>query len=314
MKKLLSILSLFAAVVSASASNANPKPPQMVFTHEEYDNFETALPHALTEVKDGESLWVYAKFAKPIGTYVNVSKFTDKDGNVVENISFMMHFVSNKGIYGEQPVFVKGGEKSPNGMVFNKGYVAYLDNIDLEKTMEVKLCLSQYIRHKSSFVFLKMIGKSEAARLDTELTLVGKNDVVFSRGTLTCSLESGFPAYKKAWNAYEEITQKGDVADNVLPPTGKFNDDNVKAAIIKEAKTIGITAEKVVFTKDAWSERITQEVPEKRERIVYSYIRYKKGSRCLYAMAEVVQKLVLGNWGPSLVRLYNTDSPIDCGK
>jgi hypothetical protein len=113
---------------------------------------------------------------------------------------------------------------------------------------------------------------------------------------------------------HEEITQKGDIADNVLPPTGKFNDDNVKAAIIKEAKTTGITVDKVVFTKDTWSEAVTQEVPEKRERVVYSYVRYKKGNQCFYAMAEVIQKLVLGTWGPSLVRLYNTDSPLDCGK
>jgi hypothetical protein len=69
-----------------------------------------------------------------------------------------------------------------------------------------------------------------------------------------------------------------------------------------------------VFTKDAWTEVITQEVPEKRERIMYGYLRYKKGSQCLYSMAEVIQKLVLGNWGPSLVKLYNTDSPVDCGK
>ncbi len=301
---------------STDHNSTEGKEGKLIFAHTEFESFDAAAPHAIDEVKDGEEVWIYVKLSKPIGNYTNVQKFTDNEGNLVENVSFMIQFSSrgnSSGKFSEQPVFVKGGEKGERGMVINKGYVAYLDDIDLEKTTEFKMCLSKYIRHKSSFVFLKPIGGGNAGTWDTEIRLKGKNDNVFASGGLMSNLANGIPNYRKAWKAYEQIIQNGDIADNVLPPTGKFNDASVKAAVIKEAKASGIVAEKIVFTTDAWAETINpNDAYQRKERHVFGYITYKNGEQCMYSMAEATQTLVSGNWSASSVKLYNTGTPILC--
>lgn len=315
------ILCLWALVLGGFNSFAGNKEykagkDQMIFTHEEYDNFEQALPHALKEIKDGDRLWMYVRLRKPIGTYLAGSKFTDDEGNVVENIPFTIacnSTGSGSGKAAEQPVFVKGGEKAPNGQVMNKGFVTYLDGIDVSTTTEFKLCLSEYIRHKSSFVFLKVIGGGDAGKWTVGFSLKGKNLDVFLTGSLVCNAEAGIPQYRKAWKNYETIVERGDIADNVLPPTGKFNDEAVRAAIVKDAKTAGIIADKVVFTQDAWEETTADDVHKTKQHLIHAYVTHKKGEQCLYTMVEIIRKLTpAGKYGPPLIRFYHNDTPVLC--
>lgn len=331
--KVLMILILMTAAVSATSGGMIKKSSfleknaqsvddeQMIFTHEEYDNFNAALPHAIKETKDGEKLWMYVKLRNSIGSYTFLNKFTDDEGNMVENIGFqIISFTQEKpneptNGTAEQTVFIKGGDKATGGQVVNKGYFVYLKNIDAQKTTEFKICLSEYIRYKSSFTFLKTIaGRSgKAGKLNTFFILKGNNQDEFLKGEIICNVESGFPKYRKAWTLYEKIVDNGDIADNVLPPTGKFTDAAIKTAITKEAKNIGITAEKVVFTVDRWEEATTNDIYHLKQRKVYAYLSYKEKDQCCYAMAEVEQKLSSsGKWGDSLVKIYNQNTPISC--
>lgn len=316
---ILSLLAMLLRGINLFAGNEEykgGKGDQMIFTNEEYQNFELALPHAVKEIKDGDKLWMYVKLRKPIGTYLAGSKFTDEDGNVVENIPFTLVCNSSgagSGKAAEQPVFVKGGEKAPKGQMMNKGFVAYLDGIDVNTSTEFKICLSEYIRRKSSFVFLKVIGGGEAGKWTVDFFLKGKNLDIFLTGNLICNAEAGIPQYRMAWKKYETIVEKGDIADNVMPPTGKFNDEAVRTAIVKDAKTAGTTAERVIFTQDGWQESTSDDVYQTKQRLTHAYVTYKKGDQCFYTMAEVTQKMTAtGKYGPSLVRFYLSDTPVLC--
>ncbi|MBC8045094.1 MAG: hypothetical protein IAF08_16770 [Rhizobacter sp.] len=320
LKSIMKALIIFIVMLVAGTAKGMAD-DQIIFTHEEYDNFNAALPHAIKETKDGEKLWMYVSLRNPIGSYTFSNNFTDKEGNLVENIGFQIASLSQERPgtpavgSAEQTVFIKGGDKAESGQTVNKSYFVYLKNIDAEKTTEFKICLSEYIRHKSSFTFLKTIGGrgGKAGRLNTIFILKGKNSDEFLQGEIVCNVESGFPQYRKAWTLYEMIVEKGEVADNVLPPTGKFTDAGVRTAITKEAKTTGINAEKVVFTVDGWEESTTNDVYHLKQRKVYAYLSYKEKDQCLYAMAEVEQKLSSsGKWGDSLIKIYNKNTPISC--
>lgn len=287
---------------------------KIIFTNKEYADYAAAASHAIAEIKDGEEVWMYVKMPRPLKEYAWVKRFAGKNGDVVENaeIDIIIGPQDGFGEFAKQSIILKGGEVGEYGMVYNKKMLTYLD-IDYTKATEFKLLLSKYLRGKSSFVMLKAVGGGNIGKWDNEIRLAGGDKKeVFAKGELTCNVENGLTAYRKAWNAYNEILEKGDIADNKLPPTGKFNDQHIRNAILKQAKAEGIAAGKVVFTTDAW-EASTDEY-ERKSRDVYAYVSYKKGNQCMYAMAEVTQRFVLGDWAAAQVKIYNVDTPYECGK
>jgi hypothetical protein len=325
MKKLLFLLIVLSMSLNVFAKFKDDGKPsqgsQMIFTNLEYANFNEALPHAIKEVKDGEKLWMYVKLPNPIGSYAFSSSFTDNAGNAVETIGFTIITMTIENPnepsigYGEQNVFIKGGDKAEGGYIVKKSGNVYLKNIDAQKATEFKLCLSEYIPHKSSYTFLKAVAgkKSKAGKWQTLFILTGKDQERFLESEIISNVENGFPQYRKAWNAYEDIVVNGDIADNKLPPTGKFNDETLKKQIINEAKNMSITPEKVVFTEDAWLESVTNNASLPRQKQIHAYISYKKNGKCFYAMAETTKFLgASGSWGQPAVNIYAADTPIEC--
>ncbi|HMR92459.1 MAG TPA: hypothetical protein PKC69_09090 [Chitinophagaceae bacterium] len=287
---------------------------KIVFTNKEYDDYESAKPHAINEIKDGDELWMYVKMPKPLKEYAWVQRFADKDGNAVENaeVDLVIGPRNGFGEFAKQGIILKGGEVGQYGMVYHKKMLTYLD-IDYTKAAEFKLVLNKYLRGKSSFVVLKAVGGGDIGKWDNEIRLAGGDKKeVFAQGELMCNVEDGIAAYRKAWNAYSEILEKGDIADNKLPPSGRFNDKEIEKLITKQAAAEGIDADKVVFTTDAW-ESSTDEY-ERQTRHVYACLTYEEDGQCMYAMAEVSQRFVLGEWAPAQVSIYNTDTPYACGE
>lgn len=122
---------------------------------------------------------------------------------------------------------------------------------------------------------------------------------------------------KKSNNTQQQSNQQQNnpsvKKNDALPPRGKFNNAEVKTAILKEAASQSIPVSEFYFTYDAW-ENLTGlgENEGERSREVYGCIRYKNGADCVYAMVEVKQEMVLGKYGDYIINIYNKDTPTKC--
>lgn len=280
----------------------------VVFANAEYPDYTAAAQHAVKEVRDGDEVWMYVKFPGPLANYVGTGKTTHPDGTVSETAVVTVECDASRKAtdsdttVAEQAIFLKGGNKSS----------ARLENIDVTTQNELKIYLSKYVRHKSSFVMLKCITKNQAEPLNVRLLLKGKNLDVITSSTLTGLFDSGFPTYMKQWNAYDKVLTSGDILDNELPPIGKFSDAKIRDAIATTVQADGISAPKIYFTMDAWRELSSTRPNVLKERLIYAFALYKKDGQWMFMRAEIHQLMGgSGKWSAPSINLYDKDSPLD---
>lgn len=295
--------------LSAMSSNGN-----IIYTNKEYKNYAEASSNSITEVKDGDELWMYVKLDKPLSNYIDIHKFTDGDGNLIELHSFQI-VIGPKGEtypeFAEQKIYVNSGKNIDKDESRKSAHFTRLD-VDPSTTTEFKLILSKYLRRKSTSIFLKAVGGGSAGKWDNEIRLVHKNkSITFANGPIMCNVEDGIAKYRKLWKEYETVIDKGDVADNTLPPTGKFTDAKLKVKILEKLKAHKGLPQSLNFTFDDW-----QVVGEDngKSRKMYAYALYKQNGKCSYTMVEVTQIMTVfqSTWSEPEIHFYKEDSPIEC--
>lgn len=286
----------------------------MIYANKEYKNFEEASAHSIKEIKDGDDVWMYVKLDKPLSNYIDVDKYTDSDGNLIELHSFHI-IIGPKGEtypeFAQQRVYVNAGKNIDKDPSIRSAFVGRLD-IDPSTTTDFKILLSKYLRRTSTTVLLQAVGGGNAGRWDNEIRLVHKNKTItFANAPILCNVVDGIAKYRKAWKEYENVIQNGDIADNVLPPTGKFTDAKLKVKILEKLKTHKGLPHSLNFTFDDWEIVIDD---NGRRRKVYAYALYKQNGKCSYTMVEVEQIMTVfqSTWSEARIHFYKEDSPIEC--
>lgn len=286
----------------------------MIFSKKEYDSFDKAAADTVNTIEDGDSLWLYVKLDKPLYNYVDISRFTDNDGHLIELHSFHI-VIGPRGAtypeYAQQQIYVNAGKNVDKDRSVNSGIVTKL-NVDPNTTTELKILLSSYSKGKSSFVLLEAIGGGEIGMWDNEIRLVfNYKTETFASAPILCNMINGLSNYKQAWKVYENVIKNGDEGDNSLPITGKFNDLKLKASILEKLKAKKGLPASFNFTVDDWT---VYTAANGQSRTVHGYALYKESDKCYYTMIEVEQIMTYqqSEWSEPSIHFYKENAPVEC--
>lgn len=316
---------ILSSLLISIAAFSQKTPAKMVLAKAAYPDYSTAAAHAVTEVTDGDSLWLYVQFQDAVKNHVVVSRKNNPDGSVSKR-SLLLFSIGPKGntesTYNSQQLCLKGCDASDYAQ-FN--LYSILDEKSMEKN-EFRLCLTGYVKNQSNPIFLKTVGGGNPGVWHNELRLYTgtadsqfpemvswKDDKPLGIIPILCNVDDGIVKYKKMLAAYNEVLDKGDKSSNVLPAKGKFNDAAIKAKVGQIAKTKGWAVKEIFFVENNWVEFGEINDLDKYRR-VYAVAVYKKGTSCFFSYLEVIQRYRYGTatYGPSDIKISNEDLPIEC--
>jgi hypothetical protein len=298
-----------------SYTSGNKSAVEIIFTKEYYDNFDLAKPHAIHEVMDGDPLWLYAKLEQPLKNYVYTQRVTANDGSV----KTLRHFQLGIGPQGEESDYENiqiwvGNEHGES----ISGTCNIIPADYLEKK-EFLLSLTTFKKYLSTKLFIELVGSGDAGIWENEIRFykgiieAGADNPALGVGKITCNLENGVVKYRKMWNTFNEVLEKGSAEDNSLPNKGHFEDAALKNTIINDLKNHGLTFNKVYFVTGWIDYNANTGERYRKAQAVYTY---KKEGRCFFGFVYPTQYLnnLTGSWTPIKLEYEGNGFPITCDK
>lgn len=289
MKKLLFTfnMALFAIICFAQKGS-------IIFTHAEHSNFDAAKSHAITEVKDGDDLWMYAKFDKPMSSF---TQETDAYGNPAYYLRLAIGAAGNSTDWSEDMMQLPAS---------------------LAAASEIKINLSPGItdRTKANGIFVYAVGKGQpgvwknSVRIN-QRTKSGDSKKI-AEGAITANVPDDIQRYKKIARQFEEILDGKTVFKEKPIREGSFKDAALLNMVKDELKKKGYSPTKVYFISDNWKETYDNKNNSSIRSVTAVYL-YKKGKDCMMGKAYVESKgnPKLKQYGPKTVRL-GEEKLIDC--
>lgn len=244
---------------------------EIIYTNKEYSTFEQALPHKITEVKDGDPLWMYLRFPGPMINYIPADLSAGIDENGFEVYSFRVGM---------------GPEDASD--IWNI-WPFYFQKKDLSAS-EIKINLAPGIagKNKSANSFLHTVGKGRAGIWKNAMLVYVKYGEYLAVGPLTCNVENGITKYKKMSSEWFEKTNVGTAEENVLPEPQSFSDNSIRQLCLNKIRAKEIKPSKFYFTSKDWSE-VFDGNNRKVARVVNAAFTYTLGNECMFGTLEIRQ-------------------------
>lgn len=283
--KRVSILIILAFI----ATNIFAQKGTIVFTHKEYANFDAAKPHAIKEVKDGDDLWMYAKFDKPMSSFIEEK---DAYGNPAYYLRLAIGAAGNETDWSESEITLNKQKAAAN---------------------EIAISLSPAIpdRMRANAIFVHSVGKGQPGVWKNSIRIKTANGKKVAEGEIIANVPDDIQRYKKIAGRFESILDGKSVYKEKAPKEEKPKDAALISMVKDAVKKKGINASKVYFTTDTWRETFHDDGTSTRS-LAAAYL-YTKGKDCIVGRAFVETK---GNpktkkYGPNTVRMGD-EKLIDC--
>lgn len=288
MKKLLFLVATAVIVTGAFAQKGT-----IIFTSSEHANYDAAKAHAIKEVKDGDDLWMYVKFDKPISSF---TEETDAYGKKAYYLRLAIGAAGNSTDWSEDAMQLPQNIASSN---------------------EIKINLSPGLtdRSKANGIFVYAVGKGQpgvwknSVRVN-QRTKSGESKKI-AEGEITANVPDDIQRYKKIARQFENVLDGKAVFKEKPLREGSFKDAAIMNMVKDELKKKGYTPTRVYFYSDNWKE--SYHTNTSSTRAVQAVYLFKKGRDCWMGNAFVEMK---GNpqtkqYGAKSVRLGN-EKLIDC--
>ncbi len=271
---------------------------QMALTTGEVKDFAEAKPLAVSQISDGDPLWLYIKFNGALERYV--------------------HRIEKAEGPEEYVLFVEIG---PQGEMMAKNhYIINFEKADLKLT-ELKISLSPgangHIRAMP--IFLRNAAKLKPGRWHNEIRVTdrpalprGPNEYLAKAG-IFCDFSKGLNRYSSMMPQYDSMVIRGTTEIARLPIPGKFYDFELRGKVIAKLKAEGIKPTSVYFAGDGWAEYSDSSMNVRQSRNIFAVFKYTRVKNCLYGVAEIVQEFDpnTGGYGNSSISLQK-DFPVPC--
>lgn len=172
---------LFVAILFAM--NLIAQKGTIIFTHNEYPNFDAAKSHAIKEVKDGDDLWMYAKFDKP-----------------------MTSFTAEKDAYGNPAYYLRLGIGAEgNDADWNTSEIILSkEKADLN---EIAINLSPGLKNRmrANGIFVYAVGKGQPGVWKNSIRIKTAGGKKIAEGAITANVPGDIQRYKKIARDFEYI-------------------------------------------------------------------------------------------------------------
>ena len=244
----------------------------VIFTTREYKDYAAAQSHAVSEIKDGDTIWMYVKFPKPLSGYItdNTRSETDRETGIET--------------YG---IMVGIGPADASEMWDATEFKYTKKELDL--ITELKINLAPGVANKKQAVqsLLRVISKGRAGKWNNAAMVYFDYEKYIAVGPLTCNVADGFAKYKKMNDGWWDIYSKAFVADNRAPERKAFNDASVKALCMQKIKAKGFNPTDFYFSYNDWGQGTSTD--GSKFRYLESVFLYKRDGGCYYAICSVKQ-------------------------
>jgi hypothetical protein len=252
-------------------TNVAPPVGEIIYTVKECKNFEEAEKFKITEVKDGDSLWMYLRFPSALINYIPADEHagTDEDGFDLHSLRVGMGPQDAKEIWNIWAFYFKKRELN---------------------TSELKINLAPGVpgRNKSANSFLQTVGRGRPGIWKNAMLVYVKYEEYLAIGPITCNVENGLAKYKKmATDLYEKVNV-GTAEENKLPEAKGFNDAQIRQFCVNKIKEKGITITKFYFTYDNWA-TVSNGNNQKIAREMTAVFTYKIKDECFFGTIELRQ-------------------------
>jgi hypothetical protein len=278
---------------------------EMVFTNEEYKNFDEAKAHSVNRVVDGDLLWLYIKFRGTLADYVSPTVVYNDD----DSDDFLL--------------FTEIGEAGTDNMY--KSDTLFFRKQELNGSeLKLNLAPGKPGQNKSLPFFLDVAAGGSYAVRNNEIRISNSPDEpriradYLATAAITCDVSRGLTKYKKMKDDFETARYLGVAEENKLPKPTDFNDPALKASVIARLKTVGITPVKFYFTREDWEIRTVEPTvnrPGEKYSKMYAAYTYKKGAECLFGYADIQRNYsyAMAAFSEPIIEL-NKGFPILCEK
>ena len=292
----------------------------VALTKEKYSTFSEADKNKISEVKDGDPLWLHVRFPGPISHYVAVARTNNPDGSVTKRALMRLAVGPQNSEQEYQTTLLCFSGCKPDELVYS------LMDESVLNASEFSICLTGFVKNSTTRIFLETVGSGSPGIWDNEIRLmVGEPNKgapsfidwldAVAVAPIRCNVEDGVVKYKQMWAALKDRLEKGDASDNTLPAKGKFADSNIKNLVLSQAKKQGWTVKQCYFENNNWTE-VGETTDLDRFRRVHAIVTYKKGTDCFYSIVEVKENYSFSKaaYGPPALEIIVTDTPIECSK
>lgn len=262
----------------------------IVFTKAKYDNYSAAKSHSVNEIKDGDPLWMYVKFDKPVKNYAVFNEYAH-DGKP---------YSLTLGV----------GPKNDENREFYKEEIGFSET-DLSKNeIELNLAPGSFGKDKASRIILNTVAGSRAAAGVWENALriysyTKGEKKVYGSEPITFNVPDGTRIYTKNNEYFPYILEKERVPANQMGGKGYFAEAAVIDAMKKAIKAKGINFSNFKIGTNSWNEK-------GNKRHVYGNFFYNKDGKCYFGIVYADQKKSGSSWGPTTTFVDPTSYPVEC--
>lgn len=284
----------------------------LFFTHEKCTSVEEAKAKTITEVKDGDPLWMFVQLDQPLKNYA----FTDdiiKQSNPAEPYMIVISIGPDhdrETEWGEEEIYFNKAELENNFFTLN-------------------LAPGMPGRNQSSDVFINLIANGSpgvwtnsiriyAPTNEREETDFGSKPkrIYLAEAPITADVSDGIDNYYDQKNNYQYVKERGTAEENKIPSEGKFVDTNIKEMMLDAVRNKNIEPLKFYFTSDDWTVQANWSSGLPEWQSVFAAVLYKDGDECKFAEVGVSYKYIplTEQWSDLYDPVVKEGFPIDCSK
>lgn len=265
MKRLLFSLLIILTATSFSFGQK----AQLILTNKDYGSFDAAKSHAISKVTDGDELWLFAKFDKPVHQLIEA---TDAYGK--------------KAYYLTVSIGANGETKD-----FNSDDLAYQKDEVNGNELKINLAPGVPGVNSSSSVMLSTVSRGSPGVWNNSIRLskgsegMG-NKIVFGTVPITIDVSNGMGLYKNQNAKFNYVIRGAQAAKLSAPKREKLaGEEQLIPLIEKAAKNAGMNFKKAYMTSNAYGD---ERKPDGTiVRFAKGVVLYQKDGKCFYALARL---------------------------
>ena len=269
---------------------------RMILTHGEYASFAEAEPNAVSEIHDGDPLWLYIRFPGPAAGYARRdSEVRDERGRPL--LMFTL---------GIGPLDTSQEDWQDSTWYYLEGEL---------QGSEIIRNLSPGVpgRNRSENLLVHVVANGAEGYWENSLRLsVMENweKKLLAECPVTVDVSDGMDSYTQIARRFVELTSRGTAEENKLPLAGTFVDLATQELALAGVRNKGVEPEKFYWSSDAWMMTFRDSLPD--WNTVDGVVLYRRDGAPMYGTVQVATHYspLTETWSPPQAASVNLDRPI----